>query len=329
MKTRTLGKDGPEIGEIGLGCMNFSGMYGPSTDEISHETLRTCLDIGVTHLDTANIYGMGASETTLGAFIKDHPNRFTIATKAGIKRGPNREMAPDNTEAYLRDELEKSLTRLGVDHVALYYIHRRQQDLPVEDVMGTLMKFIDEGKIGSIGFSEISPATLRRAAAAGPVRAVQSEYSLWTRNGDLGMIQACEEVGAAYVPFSPLARGMFGEKPLDPGTFLDGDIRKGNPRFSSENFPFNLAYFDKFRALAKELDTKPATLAIAWVLAQSPINIPIPGTRTSDHLRESAAASAFDYTPEVAARIDAIMPAGFAHGDRYSTTLINGVERIC
>jgi len=282
MKTRTLGKDGPEIGEIGLGCMNFSGMYGPSTDEISHETLRTCLDIGVTHLDTANIYGMGASETTLGAFIKDHPNRFTIATKAGIKRG-------------------------------------RQQDLPVEDVMGTLMKFIDEGKIGSIGFSEISPATLRRAAAAGPVRAVQSEYSLWTRNGDLGMIQACEEVGA----------GMFGEKPLDPGTFLDGDIRKGNPRFSSENFPFNLAYFDKFRALAKELDTKPATLAIAWVLAQSPINIPIPGTRTSDHLRESAAASAFDYTPEVAARIDAIMPAGFAHGDRYSTTLINGVERIC
>lgn len=329
MKQRNLGQNGPLVGEIGLGCMSFTGFYGPTTEAESHDTLSAALDLGVTHLDTANIYGMGLSETVIGSFIKARRHEFVIASKAGIKRGANGEMAPDNSRDYLRGELEATLKRLGVEHIALYYMHRREQSRPVEEVMETLMAFRDEGKIGSIGFSEIAPSTLRRAAAVGPVAAVQSEYSLWTRNADLGLLRACQEVGAAFVPFSPLARGMFGTTPIDPSTFSDNDIRNGNPRFTGENFTANMVHFDAFRALAADLNTSAATLAIAWVLAKSPLNIPIPGTRSAAHLRELAAASDFEITAQIATEIDRIMPPGFAHGDRYSNTLINAVERFC
>jgi aryl-alcohol dehydrogenase-like predicted oxidoreductase len=329
MKQRKLGHNGPRVGEVGLGCMSFSGMYGPSTEEVSHNTLARALELGVTHLDTANVYGMGVSESYIGSFIKKNPNKFVIATKASIRRDKDGNMAPSNDPDYLRTELEASLKRLNTDHVALFYIHRREQSRPVEEVMETLMRFIEEGKIGSIGFSEIAPSTLRRAAAVGPVAAVQSEYSLWTRNADLGLLRACKEVGASFVPFSPLARGMFARARIDLGTLGEKDIRNGNPRFTSPNYEANLKHFDAFRDLSASLNLSPATLAIAWVLHQDPYLIPIPGTRTADHLEELAAASDVVITPEIAAQIDHIMPPGFAHGDRYSTTLINAVERYC
>ncbi len=329
MKVRKLGKNGPSVGEIALGCMSFAGFYGATDEETSHRTLALALEAGITHLDTANVYGNGVSEEVIGRFIKDHPNKFTIATKGGIWRDPDGNRGFNNTKAHLEAELNKSLQRLGVDHIALYYIHRRQQDIPIEDVMDVLDGFIKAGKIGGIGFSEVSPSSIKRAAAVGQVMAVQSEYSLWSRMPELGVIQACRDVGAAFVPFSPLARGMFGQTAPDPATFGDGDIRKPNPRFQPENFAANVTHFDAFRALAADLGIPTAGLAIAWVLDQGEHLIPIPGTRTPEHLQEILAAADFEMTDEVRAQIDKIMPVGFAHGDRYSYTQMVGVERYC
>lgn len=329
MKKRKLGASGPSVGEIALGCMSFAGFYGPSDEATSHETLSAAIDNGITHLDTANVYGNGVSEEIIGTFIKDNPNRFEIATKGGIWRDENAKRGFNNTREHLTLELDKSLKRLGVDHVALYYIHRRQQDIPIEDVMETMMGFVKAGKIGGIGFSEIAPFSLRRAAAIGPVQAVQSEYSLWTRGPELGMIQACRDVGAAFVPFSPLARGMFSYETPDPSRFGDVDIRKTGPRFQPENFPANVAFFDRFRALSADLDISPAGLSIAWVLDQGEHLIPIPGTRTKAHLEEFVQGSTFEMTDEIRQAIDEIMPVAFAHGDRYSDAQTVGIERYC
>lgn len=329
MKLRELGNGGPEVGEIGLGCMSFAGFYGPTTEAESHQTLAAALDLGVTHLDTANVYGDGVSEEVIGAFIKDHPNRFEIATKGSFWRAKEATRPINNTKEHLTEELDKSLKRLGVDHVALYYIHRRQQDIPIEDVMETLMGFKEAGKIGGIGFSEVSPSSIRRAAAVGPVMAVQSEYSLWTRLPELGVIQACRDVGAAFVPFSPLARGMFSYITPDPKSFGDVDFRKTGPRFLEPNFTANVVHFDRFRELSADLNISPAGLAIAWVLDQGDHMIPIPGTRSVEHLKECVSGSGFAMTDDVRSEIDQIMPIGFAHGDRYSDVQTVTAERYC
>jgi aryl-alcohol dehydrogenase-like predicted oxidoreductase len=319
MQLRPLGSDGLKVGAVGLGCMSFSGFYGPTDIKESHATLATAMDLGVDFLDTSNVYGAGKSEEIMGAFIKDHPNFFKIATKGGIKREPgSNERTFDNSEAYLRGELEKSLKRLGVEHVELYYIHRQDQNRPVEEVVETLVKFKNEGKIGGFGFSEISPATLRRAHAVHPVMAVQSEYSIWTRLPELGMVQACRELGVTFVPFSPVGRGIFSTKPLDPATFTDSDFRKNNPRFIEPNFSHNMKAIEPFKAFAADKGVSPATLAIAWVLAQEGEMIPIPGTRSSDHLKECAAAADMTLTADDLAEIEKILPLGFAHGARYT-----------
>lgn len=327
MKRRMIRQDGMTVSEVGLGCWSFGGSYGPTTEAESHNTLAAARDLGVDFLDTANIYGMGVSESVIGSFLKGKAGGFTIATKAGIQAasatGPR---GFNNKPDYLRSELEGSLTRLGLDHVDLYYMHRRDPDVPVEDVMETLMTFKAEGKIGGIGFSEIAPATLRRAAAVGPVDAVQSEYSLWSRQPDLGMIQSCKELGVAFVPFSPLARGMFGATPPDPGTFAKVHFRTGTPRFTEPNFSHNLAQIAKFRALAEALDTSMIVLAIAWCLARGAHLIPIPGTRSAAHLAECVEGSAFAMTDEIMAQIEAVLPIGWAHGDRYSRDQWLGVE---
>ena len=227
MDKAPLGQGGPETARLGLGCMSFAGHYGPATVEESHRTLKRALELGITHLDTARVYGDGVSEEIIGGFIREHGNRFVIATKGGIRTAPVR--AFDNSPEFLRECLEGSLRRLGVEHVPLYYIHRRDQTIPIEDVTGTLARFKQEGKIGAIGFSEISPASLARAASVHPIAAVQSEYSLWTRQPELGMLQACKRLGTAFVAFSPLGRGMFGATDPDPATFAGRDIRPGNP----------------------------------------------------------------------------------------------------
>jgi aryl-alcohol dehydrogenase-like predicted oxidoreductase len=330
MKTRKIRQDGKEVAEVGLGCWSFGGSYGPTSEAEAHNTLAAARDMGVDFLDTANVYGMGTSETFIGTFLKGKVGSFTIATKAGNARDPETgKRGFNNKAAYLRSALEASLTRLGLDHVDLYYMHRRDQDVPVEDVMETLLTFKAEGKIGGIGFSEISPATLRRAVAVGPVDAVQSEYSLWTRQPELGMIQTCAELGVAFVPFSPLARGMFAATPPDPSTFEPGHFRTGTPRFSEPNFSHNLAQIDQFKALARALDTTAIVLAIAWCLARGAHLIPIPGTRTAAHLRECVAGSAFVMTDEIMARIEAVLPLGWAHGDRYTHDQLLGIEGYC
>jgi len=330
VETRKLGKDGPEVGAIGLGCWSFAGAYGPTDLAESHRTLARALELGIDHLDTANVYGNGVSEEAIAGFIKDHPNRFKIATKGGIHRPPETNQRTfNNGPDHLREALEASLRRLGVDYVDLYYIHRREPARPIEEVMATLVRFKEEGKIGGIGFSEISPTSLRRAHAVHPVMAVQSEYSLWTRQAELGMVQATKALGVAFVPFSPLGRGIFSTKAPDPKTFGSGDFRKNNPRFLEPNFSDNLKAIQPFKTLAADLNTTPAALAIAWVLAQDGHLVPIPGTRSTDHLEELASAADLSLDAETLAIIDDLLPPGFAYGHRYSDLQQVGAELYC
>ena len=330
MKKRRLLQSGKMVSEIGLGCMSFGGFYGATDETESHATLAAALDLGIDLLDTANVYGLGISETVIGTFLKGDTSKFTIATKAGIwrdKEHGNRGF--NNKPDYLRSELEGSLRRMGIDHVDLFYVHRRDRELQIEDVMETLLALKAEGKIGGIGFSEISPASLRRASAVGPVDVVQSEYSLWSRQPDLGMLQTCRDLGVALVAYSPLARGMVSSVTPNPSTFLDKDFRKNNPRFLEPNFSFNLPYAKAFQAYAQDHGTTATALALAWCLARGENIIPIPGTRTPDHLAECVAASALTVTPDMMAEIEHILPVGWAHGDRYSQAQWNGPEGYC
>jgi aryl-alcohol dehydrogenase-like predicted oxidoreductase len=328
MKQRQLGKGGPMVGEMGFGAMSFGGIFGATDETTSHRTLDAALDLGVTHIDTALIYGPLISENVIGHYLQKNPSakkQFSIATKGGFRINPR---GISNEAGFMRECLEGSLRRLGVDHVDLYYVHRRDQSIPIEDITGTLADFVKDGKIGGIGFSEISPASLERAASVHHIRAVQSEYSLWTRLPELGLLQTCERLGTAFVAFSPLARGVFGNVTLDPKTFPD-EFRRNMPRFSEENYLRNMAYIERFKAYAIQRGLSPATLANAWVLHRAPHVIPIPGTRTAEHLAESAVASQVVLTAADMAEIEAILPAGFAHGNRYSEEQQKPSEIYC
>ena len=330
MKKRRLLQSGKLVSEIGLGCMSFAGFYGPTDEKEAHDTLNTALDYGIDFLDTANVYGMGVSETMIGNYIKNNGNPFVIATKASISRDPEtNERTFDNSSQHLETELNKSLERLGVDNVDLFYIHRRDPRIPIEDVMETLLKFKKEGKIGGIGFSEISPSSLRRASEVGLVDAIQSEYSLWTRSAELGLIQTCQELEVSFIPFSPLGRGIFSTTPPDPSTFGKLDFRKNNPRFLQPNFNENLNLLAPFKQLCAELGVSPSTLAIAWTLKQGEHMLPIPGTRSRNHLIELALGSEFDLTEEISDQIDHLLPIGWAHGERYSDDQWIGIEKFC
>lgn len=330
MKKRKLGKNGPEVGAVGLGCMSFAGFYGPTDEDTSHATLARAMDLGVDFLDTSNVYGAGRSEQTIGAFVKQNPGVFKIASKVGIKREPGATARTfDNSASYIRGELEKSLKRLNVEQLALYYIHRRDPSIPVEEVMDTLVALKQEGKIDGIGFSEISPATLRRAHAVHPVTAVQNEYSPWTRLPELGLLQTCEELGVAFVPFSPVGRGIFSNSPPDPAKFGDSDFRKNNPRFMTPNYGYNLKALEPFFEMAADKGVAVATLAIAWVLGKGDTLIPIPGTRSKEHLEECAAAADLVLTASEMAEIEKILPVGFAHGARYTDSQMIGTESYC
>jgi len=327
MNKRTLGKNGPLVGAVGLGCMSFAGFYGATDEAESHRTLARAAELGVTHLDTSNVYGAGLSESVIGSFLKSHPHRFSIATKTGIVAGPPRSF--NNSKDHMRNTLEESLRRLGVDHIDLFYVHRRDQTIPIEDVTGFLADFVAEGKIGGIGFSEIAPSSLRRAAQIHPVLAVQSEYSLWTRIPELGLIQACEELGAAFVAFSPLARGMFADETPDPAAFTERDFRRENPRFIEPNFSYNCKAVQTFIEYAKDQGAHPASMALEWVLRQGDHIIAIPGTRTASHLEQNAIAGELKLTDEQLLAIEKLLPAGFAHGFRYTEKQLIGIEQYC
>jgi aryl-alcohol dehydrogenase-like predicted oxidoreductase len=306
------------VGEIGFGAMSFAGFFGSTDAATSYRTLDKALELGITHIDTALIYGPYVSEDFIGEYLRRNPavrQKFSIATKGGIQPSPRK---VDNSPSFLRDCLEGSLKRLGVDSVDLYYVHRREHDIPIEDVTGTLARFKQEGKIRGLGFSEISPASLQRAASVHPIAAVQSEYSLWTRLPELGLLQACKRLGTAFVAFSPLARGVLSDTGVDPSKMAANDFRRNIPRLVEPNWGFNMKMVEALRAFAKSRGWSTEALAIAWVLQQHDHIIPIPGTRTAEHLMEDATATNIKLSAADLAEIEAIMPIGSVHGNRYS-----------
>lgn len=334
MQQRQLGPNGPLVSAIGVGAMAFSNFYGPTTEEASRAILSAALDHGIDHIDTANVYGAGLSERVIGRFLagegKPNADRLRIATKAGIRRDPETgKRGFDNSRAHLEAELDASLARLGVESVDLFYVHRRDPARAIEEVTDTLAGFIRAGKTRSFGFSEIAPSSLRRAAAVHPVAAVQSEYSLSTRAPELGLVQACEALGTALVAFSPVGRGLLTDRPPDSATVEGSDFLRANPRFQEPNLAHNLKLAGRLGVLAAELGTNAAALAIAWLLSRSPAVIPIPGTRSVGHLAELAAGTRLTLSEAELGRIEAVLPCGWTHGDRYSVGQWVGPERYC
>lgn len=322
MKQRQLGANGPMVSQIGFGAMSLGGLFGPTDEGESLTCLDAMYDAGITFIDTANIYGMGISETVLGKWMASRRPQVVLATKASFVAGPPRRI--DNSEGHLRAELEASLKRLGRDHVDLFYIHRREHARPLDEVIGTLARLIEEGKIGGYGLSEIAPYTLRAAHAIHPCRAVQNEYSLWTRQAELGLIQDCARLSVAFIPFSPLARGMLGDVPLKQP---DDGFRSTNPRFMEPNFSANTAKIDRFRAWCAAKGWHTSAVALQWVLAQGDHLIPIPGTRKAENLRHWV--QDITLTPQDLVEIEAILPVGFAEGDRYGDHQTTAIERYC
>ena len=333
MKQRQLGKNGPAISAIGYGAMSLSNFYGPMDEQKGQAILQHCLDRGVTHIDTADIYGNGFSEACIGRFLAKQSasvkHSLSFATKAAIYRSPEGERAHRNDKTYLQSQLDSSLSTLGLEAIDLFYVHRRDPAVPIEEVTGTLGEFVKAGKIKGFGFSEIAPSSLRRANAEHHVMAVQSEYSLGVRSPELGLIQTCAELGTAFVAFSPVGRSLLTDKPHDAKKLQDIPFLVNNPRFMEPNLSANIAATDPFRALAKSHGLSAAGLAIAWLLHQAPHIIPIPGTRFLPHLDEAVAAVDFTITDEIAAQIDDILPIGWAHGDRYNDSQWWGPERYC
>lgn len=333
MKLRRLGRDGPLVYPVGVGAMSFTSFYGPTNEAESYAILDAALDAGVTLIDTANVYGQGTSETVIGSYLKSNPlarAQFRIATKGGITRNPD---GPgnilNNSAQHLSSELDKSLSRLGVESVDLYYVHRRDQSIPIEDVTQTLAGFVKAGKIKAFGFSEIAPSSLRRAHAVHPVAAVQSEYSLATRSPELGLVQTCAELGTALVAFCPVGRSLLTDNPLSLQAAQELPFLVKNPRFMEPNYSANIESVKAFHDLARSLGISSAGLAIAWLLARGDHVIPIPGTRRVTHFKQLLEGASRDLSAEEMRAIDKVLPVGWAHGDRYSRQQWEGPEGYC
>lgn len=331
---RRLGQNGPEVSAIGIGAMSFTNFYGPVPEGAAHAILDAALEAGIDHIDTANVYGMGASERAIGDWLGRYRGGggvpFTIATKAAIRRDPETSARKfDNSRAHLEAELDGSLKRLRVDRVDLFYVHRRDPHVEIEEVVENLKAIQATGKIGAFGFSEIAPSSLRRAASVAPIAAVQSEYSLWTRSPELGLVQSCEELGTALVAFSPVGRGMLSDQPPGVDSLEHSAFLASNPRFTGGNFERNLAASEPFRELARAMGLPTAALAIAWLLARSPNVIPIPGTKSPAHLGELVQGAELTLTPDTLAEIDRLLPPGWAHGARYDAVQSVGPEPFC
>ena len=319
-----------EVSAVGFGAMSFGGFYGPTDEAESLRTLARALDLGVDFWDTANVYGEGLCERLIGKFLAEDPSRrrkVTLATKFAIRRREDGARFLDNSAAHIGEALKGSMERLKVEHIDLYYVHRVDKAIPIEDTVGELGRLVKAGAIGAIGLSEVAPDTLRRAAAVHPIAAVQSEYSLWTRNPELGLIQACAEAGALLVAFSPLGRGYLSGSLQDVETFADKDFRHLNPRFQGLNWRRNRDRLDAYIKLAATWGVKPARLAIAWTLASAAHVVPIPGTRTAAHLEDCAAAAGIDLSEAQLAELERALPLGFAAGERYSDQQWVGIQK--
>ena len=329
MFTRTLGHNGPVVSALGLGCMGMSDFYGARDDAESIATIQHALDRGVTLLDTADMYGPHSNEQLIGRAINGRRADAFIATKFGIVRDPaNPQLRGINGKPeYVRTSCEGSLQRLGIEQIDLYYQHRVDPSVPIEDTVGAMADLVAQGKVRYLGLSEASAATLERACRVHPITALQSEYSLWTRDPEDGILAACGRLGVGLVAYSPLGRGFLTGAIRSPDDFDTDDFRRGNPRFQGENFALNLALVDKVRVLAADKGCSAAQFALAWVLAQGEHIVPIPGTRRIANLDENLDALEFGLTSDELAAIDAVFPRGAAAGPRYPEASMAAVNR--
>ena len=325
---RRLGRDGLEVSAIGLGCMGMSEFYGAGNEQESIATIHHALDRGVTFLDTADMYGVGRNEELVGKAIRDRRNEVFLATKFGNVRGPAGEFLGVNGDPeYVRSACDNSLGRLGVDVIDLYYQHRVDPNVPIEDTVGAMMRLKEEGKIRFLGLSEAAPRTIRRAAAVTTITAVQTELSLWSRDAEAEVLPTVRELGIGYVAYSPLGRGFLTGQIKSPEDFAEDDFRKHHPRFSGENFAKNLELVREVGALAQEKGCTTAQLALAWVLAEGEDIVPIPGTRHIKYLDENIGALQVKLTAEDLKRLDDILPPGAAAGPRYPERGMASVNR--
>ena len=323
MQQRQLGPF--QVSAIGLGCMNLSHGYGaPVSLEQGERVLLGALDAGVTLFDTATLYGAGANETLVGQVLKKHRQKFALASKCGLmsvdlKGDGKRVRVIDGRPETIRKNCEDSLRRLQTEVIDLYYLHRPDKTIPIEDSVGALSDLVRQGYIRTIGLSEMSAATLRRAHAVHPITAMQTEYSLWTRNPEIAVLQACRELGVAFVAFSPLGRGFLGSEVLDPASLTAGDMRRTMPRFEPANWAVNSQLLPAYRAIAAEAGCTPAQLALAWLLHQGPDIIPIPGTTRLDHLADNLAALNVRLDAATLMRVEALINQNSVAGSRYNT----------
>jgi aryl-alcohol dehydrogenase-like predicted oxidoreductase len=322
-----LGKNGPEIPVIGLGCMGMSDFYGPADDAQSIDVIHRAIDRGMGFLDTADAYGMGRNESLVGRAIADRRSRAVVATKFALVRAADGTFTGiSGKPEYVKRCCEASLRRLGTGTIDLYYQHRVDPTVPVEETVGAMAELVREGKVRQLGLSEVSPATLRRAHAVHPIAAVQSEYSLWTRDPESGMLAACTELGVTFVAYSPLGRGFLTGKIRSIADLAPDDWRRQNPRFQADNFEKNLVLVRRIESLAAARKITPAQLALAWVVSRLAPVVAIPGTRSAARLDENAAAADITLTAAEVTAIDQALPHGSAVGSRYpeaSMKLVN------
>jgi aryl-alcohol dehydrogenase-like predicted oxidoreductase len=319
MKTRKLGSEGLEVSEEGLGCMGMSEFYGETDEDEAIATIHRALELGVTLLDTADMYGPFTNEKLVGRAIADRRERVVLATKFGNERREDGSRVGVNGKPeYVRKACDASLARLGIDHIDLYYQHRVDKTVPIEDTVGAMAELVQDGKVRFLGLSEASPETIRRANAVHPISALQTEYSLWSREPEDAILPTVRELGIGFVAYSPLGRGFLSGRYKQPEDLPEDDFRRYHPRFQGENFERNLELVARVEEIAREKGVSAGQLALAWVLSRGEDVVPIPGTKRRSYLEENVAATGVELSSEDLARIDEAAPAGVTAGDRYA-----------
>jgi aryl-alcohol dehydrogenase-like predicted oxidoreductase len=328
MKTRTLGNQGLVVSELGLGCMGMSEFYGDRDEQEAIATIHRALDLGLNFLDTADMYGPFTNEQLVGKAIKDRRDQVIVATKFGnVRSAEGGFLGISGKPEYVRQCCDASLQRLGIDVIDLYYQHRVDVTVPIEETIGAMAELVQAGKVRYLGMSEAAPATIRRAQAIHPISALQTEYSLWSRDPEDEILPTIRELGIGFVPYSPLGRGFLTGAIASPDDFAPDDFRRRSPRFQGDNFAKNLQLVEQVKAIAAEKGITPGQLALAWLLAQGDDIVPIPGTKRRSYLEENMGATTVNLTADDLSRIDAVAPKGVAAGERYPAQNMSALNR--